>query len=188
MVKQLMWDKELRGCLQLKWNLNLSFYKKASFPLTQTTSYCTGTFSGSGTISGESISFSFQGTDCLGTHTNGTGDVVKESSGTDLPEFSQIELVGTWTGTAYHPSYSSTLTLTVTSSGNVSGSGVTSTWTIDSKGTVTGGGSYSFIMGSTWYDAGASWNLQLDQSKQKLTGVFVVYVGGLQLNSTLVKQ
>lgn len=35
MVKQLMWDKELRGCLQLRWNLNLSFYKKASFPLTK---------------------------------------------------------------------------------------------------------------------------------------------------------
>ncbi len=159
-----------------------------TFTLTQTTSYCTGTFTGSGTISGNTISFSFQGTDCLGTHTMGSGVVLKESSGTDLPEFSFLDLAGTWTGTAYHPSYSATLTLTVTNNGNVSGSAVTSTWAIDSKGTVTGGGSYSLMLGSTWYDANTSWLLQLDESKQKLTGVLVVYVGGLQLNTALVKQ
>ncbi len=162
---------------------------KLTYTLTQTTSYCTGTFTGSGTISGESMSFSFQGTDCLGTHANGTGDVVKESSGTDLPDFTQLDLAGIWSGTASNSVNSFTLTLTVTYTGNVTGDGVNSTWTIDPMGTVNGGGDFEFISGSQLIVASASWNLQHNEAKQTLTGVFDVYVSGLHdLEITLVKQ
>jgi len=162
---------------------------KLAFTLTQTSSYCTGTFSGSGSISDASISFNFQGTDCMGAHSNGIGEVTKESSSTDLPNFSQVDLIGIWIGTATNSQNSFSVTLTVTSTGIVSGSGVSSAWTIDSKGTVTGGGSFSFISGSYFYVASASWYLQINDGKETLTGIFDVYISGLHdLEICLVKQ
>jgi hypothetical protein len=139
--------------------------------------------------SGDNISFTFTGTDCLGDHSNGTGQVVKKSSGTDLPEFWQTDLIGTWTGTASNLEHSATLGLTVTSAGEVSGTGVSSTWTIDPMGIVIGGGTFTFISGTQLIIASASWNLQLNGTKDKLTGIYDVFVPGLHdLDITLVRQ
>src|SRR5262245_49634222 len=50
-----------------------------SFTLTETSPGCGGTFSGSGTSTFSELSFTFTGSDCLGTHSNGQGDLLRES-------------------------------------------------------------------------------------------------------------
>jgi hypothetical protein len=55
---------------------------RITFTLTQTTQSCPGSFSGQGTFNGTAMSFTYSGSDCWGTHTNGNGNVTKyESSG-----------------------------------------------------------------------------------------------------------
>lgn len=48
-----------------------------SFTLTSTTPSCLGSYSGTGTINNDTITFNFTGTDCVGTHNNGQGAVSK---------------------------------------------------------------------------------------------------------------
>jgi len=49
----------------------------------ETTPGCTGTFNGTGTVTSilgaEAIEFSFTGTDCLGSHVNGLGQLIRQS-------------------------------------------------------------------------------------------------------------
>ena len=49
----------------------------------ETTPGCTGTFNGTGTVASilgaEAIEFSFTGTDCLGSHVNGVGQLIRQS-------------------------------------------------------------------------------------------------------------
>jgi hypothetical protein len=47
-----------------------------NFTLIQTTPECLGSFSGSATVSGDTMNFFFSGSDCWGTHRNGLGRVV----------------------------------------------------------------------------------------------------------------
>ncbi len=64
--------------------------------------------------------------------------------------------------------------MTVDSGGNVTGSGVSSKWSINTEGKVAGSGSYSFVSGSSLIIANASWSIQLDSEKTKLSGEFDV--------------
>ena len=49
----------------------------------ETTPGCTGTFNGTGTVASilgaEAIEFSFTGTDCLGSHVSGVGQLIRQS-------------------------------------------------------------------------------------------------------------
>ena len=58
------------------------------FTLAQTTTGCQGNFSGSATVTGDTLMFTFSGSDCMGTHENGRGSAVREKplpSGVVLP-------------------------------------------------------------------------------------------------------
>jgi hypothetical protein len=55
-----------------------------SFTLTQTTSTCTGSFTGQGSINGTTITFTYTGHDCWGTHNNGSGTITKYNSTADV--------------------------------------------------------------------------------------------------------
>ncbi|MCX6174441.1 MAG: hypothetical protein NTZ27_06820 [Ignavibacteriales bacterium] len=54
-----------------------------NFTLTQTTPTCIGSFTGQGTISNTTITFTYNGNDCWGSH-NGSGSVTKYNPGTDV--------------------------------------------------------------------------------------------------------
>lgn len=49
-----------------------------AFSLHQTTVNCNGDFSGSATVTNDTMRFSFTGSDCLGYHANGTGTAIKQ--------------------------------------------------------------------------------------------------------------
>ena len=49
------------------------------FLLTQTTTGCAGNFVGAATVVGDTMKFTFTGSDCLGSHTNGRGTVVRDT-------------------------------------------------------------------------------------------------------------
>jgi len=103
--------------------------------------------------------------------------------------FAQADIVGDWKGTAKNSSNTITLNLSVSSSGKVTGSGVSSTWTVASDGKVTGGGSFSFVAGSSYISASASWDLQLSEDKTSLTGKFDVSYSSLHsMTVNLTKQ
>lgn len=53
-----------------------------SFMLYQKTTGCLGAFSGTGTVSGDTLTLSFTGADCLGVHSNGQGTVTNRSAST----------------------------------------------------------------------------------------------------------
>jgi len=55
-----------------------------NFTLTQTTSSCTGNFSGQGTLSGNTLTFNYTGNDCWGSHQNGHGNLTKYEPGADV--------------------------------------------------------------------------------------------------------
>ena len=55
-----------------------------NFTLTQTTPTCQGIFSGQGTINNSTITFTYSGNDCWGTHSNGNGTVIKYNPGADV--------------------------------------------------------------------------------------------------------
>ena len=76
-----------------------------TFALTQTISACPGSFTGEGTVNVDTMNFTFSGTDCLGTHSNGKGRVQRQSTtstGTlvvsSTPSGAQVVLDGTSTG------------------------------------------------------------------------------------------
>lgn len=48
------------------------------FVLNQTTFGCVGSFSGTATIIGNTLNFTFTGSDCLGSHSNGRGSATKQ--------------------------------------------------------------------------------------------------------------
>jgi len=94
------------------------------------------------------------------------------------------DLAGIWEGEAN----SISLNLMVDSEGKVSGSGVSSLWSTDSKGNVTGGGGFGFTSGGHYIIANASWSLQLNSNKTKLSGEFDVAYSGLHnMNVNLTK-
>lgn len=102
--------------------------------------------------------------------------------------FALSDLVGEWTGEASNSSNTINLNLTVDEDGNVTGSGVSSTWSITVKGKVTGGGSFSFIAGSSFMVSSGSWDLKLNDGKTRLTGEFDVSFSGLHdMDVTLTK-
>lgn len=86
------------------------------------------------------------------------------------PTFTVSDIVGAWSGTASNASGTLQLDLQVDASGNVSGSDVSSVWSIDSSGRVTGSGSLSVMAGSSLIVANASWSLQMNDAKNKLSG------------------
>lgn len=47
------------------------------FNITETVPGCSGSFSGNGSVSGNTMSLTFSGSDCLGSHNNGQGTVTK---------------------------------------------------------------------------------------------------------------
>ena len=97
--------------------------------------------------------------------------------------YALIDIVGNWIGSAG----SISMDLTVALNGDVSGSGVTSTWSIDSSGNVTGGGFFTYVHEGYFISASAGWNLQLNSSKNQLTGTFSVShssIGTLTVNLT----
>jgi hypothetical protein len=49
-----------------------------SFSLTQNNAACPGSFSGTAAVNGNSMTFTFTGNDCLGTHTNGQGSATRQ--------------------------------------------------------------------------------------------------------------
>ena len=100
----------------------------------------------------------------------------KNPTGSSNVNYALSDIVGTWSGTAKG---SITLNLNVDSEGNVTGSGVRSQWSIDSSGKVTGGGSFSFTSGNYYTVAGASWSLQLNTAKTKLSGEYNVAYSSL---------
>ena len=101
-------------------------------------------------------------------------DTSSGEEGNDTPSFALSDLVGTWIGNATNSYNTISLDMTVGSGGNVTGSGVSSTWSVNTEGKVTGSGSYSFVSGSSLTVAGASWSLQLDSEKINLSGQFDV--------------
>lgn len=113
------------------------------------------------TIDGESSSAS-------GTITMNANHTLNATA--EAASFDSTDIVGTWQGTAG----SFSLSLTVDSTGKATGSGVSSTWSIDSTGKVTGGGSFAFVSGGYLIVAAASWNLQLNSTKNQLTGKYTV--------------
>ena len=50
-----------------------------NFTFTQTTPTCPGSFTGTATVNGDTMDFTYTGSDCLGPHTNGLGKVVKNA-------------------------------------------------------------------------------------------------------------
>lgn len=48
------------------------------FTLTNTVSGCPGSFTGTGTVNGSTLTATFQGSDCLGTHSNGAVNLTKQ--------------------------------------------------------------------------------------------------------------
>jgi hypothetical protein len=63
-----------------------------SFTLNQTTTDCTGNFNGTGTVSANTLTFTFSGSDCLGTHTNGRGSLTKST--VPAPQSTRLYLSG----------------------------------------------------------------------------------------------
>lgn len=55
-----------------------------NFNLTQTTPNCTGSFAGQGNINGTTISFTYNGNDCWGSHTNGVGNLTRYDASLDV--------------------------------------------------------------------------------------------------------
>ena len=100
----------------------------------------------------------------------------KNPANSSSVNYNQSDIVGAWIGTARGDI---TLDLSVDSEGNVTGSGVRSLWSIDNKGKVTGGGSFSFSSGGYLTVAGASWSLQLNSNKTKLSGEYNVAYSSL---------
>ena len=48
------------------------------FALNQTTAGCVGSFSGTATVNGGTLNFTFTGSDCLGNHNNGRGNATRQ--------------------------------------------------------------------------------------------------------------
>jgi hypothetical protein len=94
------------------------------------------------------------------------------SPGCKSPASPSSDLAGTWKGNTGSGEAGKTfdLNLTVDSSGNVTGSGVSSTWSVGSSGKVTGGGTFSVVSWGTYKTLQATWNLQLNSAKNQLTG------------------
>ena len=88
------------------------------------------------------------------------------------PQSAARELVGTWVGTTGSGEAGKTfpLSLSVDATGNVTGSGVISTWSADNAGRVTGGGSFSVVSWGTPKTLQANWTMQLNATKTQLTG------------------
>ena len=98
----------------------------------------------------------------------------KDSSGpTEVTEagYTLSDLVGFWTGSGYQ--------LTVASDGKVAGTGVSANWSISSDGIITGTGSYSYIEGSSFIVAAATWSLQMSADKNSISGIHDVMSPGL---------
>ena len=105
---------------------------------------------------------------------NGSDTSSGEEESNVTPSFDLSDLVGNWIGNATNSYNTISLDVIVDSGGNVTGSGVSSTWSVNTEGTVAGSGSYSFVSGSSLIVAGASWSLQLDSEKINLSGQFDV--------------
>lgn len=88
--------------------------------------------------------------------------------------YQSSDITGNWKGEAKNSSNTISLDLTVAENGEVSGSGVSSTWEIDNSGKVTGGGIFSFASGGRLTVAASGWSLQLNSNKNGLTGKFNV--------------
>ena len=49
-----------------------------TFTLTQNNVACSGSFSGSATVTSSTMAFTFTGNDCLGAHSNGQGSATRQ--------------------------------------------------------------------------------------------------------------
>ncbi len=112
----------------------------------------------------------------------------KNSTGPQIV-YTLADIVGNWIGTVENTSNTLNLNLNVDDTGKANGSGVSSTWSVSNTGAVTGGGSFSFIAGSSFVVASAGWNIQLSEDKQTLTGTFDVSYPSLHsMEVNLTKQ
>lgn len=54
------------------------------FTLTETTALCAGSFQGTGSVAGNTMTLAFTGTDCLGAHTSGAGTLTRPDASTSV--------------------------------------------------------------------------------------------------------
>ena len=83
-------------------------------------------------------------------------------------------LEGRWSGKAERDAVLVGLELDVDWNGFVSGSGVRAVWNKSGQGRITGGGSFTFISGSSQVVSSAEWDLKINDNGREITGILRV--------------